>query len=64
MRPVVWLFVPSMSKDIQVNIRCEDSQKTRWERAAAADRRTLTDWIRIQLDDAADRQLAEKPPRK
>ncbi|WP_437224663.1 DUF1778 domain-containing protein [Planctomicrobium sp. SH661] len=56
-----------MSKSIQVNIRCEDSQKTVWERAAAADRRTLTDWIRIQLDDAAARQLeeqADKPKRK
>ncbi len=47
-------------KDQQVNIRASDEQKQRWEDAAAADRRTLTDWIRIQLDDAADRQL-KKP---
>ncbi|MBX3438008.1 MAG: DUF1778 domain-containing protein [Planctomycetaceae bacterium] len=50
-------------KTERLMIRFTTEQRERWERAAAADRRTLTDWIRIQLDDAAERQLAatEKP---
>ncbi|WP_013629634.1 type II toxin -antitoxin system TacA 1-like antitoxin [Rubinisphaera brasiliensis] len=49
-------------KTEQVVIRCTSTQRERWERAAELDRRTLTDWVRIQLDDAADRaiQAAEK----
>lgn len=55
-----------MALDERTEIRMTTAQRKRWEQAAAADRRTLTDWIRIQLDDAADRQLEqnEKPRRK
>jgi len=45
------------NKSEQVNIRCTDGQRSRWEQAAAIDRRTLTDWIRIRLDDAADEAI-------
>jgi len=49
-----------MSKGEQVNIRCSDSQRQWWEAAAAKDRRTLTDWIRIQLDDAATKAIGQQ----
>lgn len=53
------------NKDGQVGLRCSAEQKQLWERAAAIDRRSLTDWIRIKLDDAAtaDIQRAEKKRR-
>jgi hypothetical protein len=37
--------------------RCAAAQKQLWEKAARMERRDLSDWIRIQLDDAAARQL-------
>ncbi len=46
-------------KSEQVNIRCSSEQRERWEEAAKVDRRTLTDWVRIQLDDAADKAIEE-----
>lgn len=55
------------NKANQVGIRCTEEQRQLWEQAAAADRRTLTDWIRIQLDDAAEKALErsqEKTSRK
>jgi uncharacterized protein (DUF1778 family) len=50
------------AKAEQVHIRCSSSQRDAWEHAAELDRRTLTDWIRIQLDDAAKQAIeaAEK----
>ncbi|MBR9802803.1 DUF1778 domain-containing protein [bacterium] len=50
------------NKAEQIGVRCSSEQRERWERAAELDRRTLTDWVRIQLDDAADKaiQAAEK----
>jgi|GEM_PF-4062630 len=57
-----------MGMEERTEIRMTTEQRKRWQAAACADRRTLTDWIRIQLDDAADRQLqaseAEKVKRK
>ena len=39
---------------IQVLIRARDAaQRARWQKAADRDRRTLSDWIRCTLDDAA-----------
>lgn len=51
-----------VQKDEKMFVRCTASQKTAWEQAAALDRRDLSDWVRIQLDDAANRaiQAAEK----
>jgi len=46
-----------MAKEERTEIRMTSEQRKRWEQAAKADRRTLTDWIRIQLDDAADRAM-------
>lgn len=47
--------------DERTEIRMTSEQRKRWERAAALDRRTLTDWIRITLDDVARRQLGLPP---
>lgn len=39
---------------VPVMIRASDArQKERWKRAAVRARRTLSDWVRITLDDAA-----------
>lgn len=59
-------MISAMSnKSEQVNVRCTDAQREQWEAAAEQDRRTLTDWIRIKLDDAAAAELkaAEKKPK-
>ncbi|MBD3675552.1 MAG: hypothetical protein HUJ26_18730 [Planctomycetaceae bacterium] len=48
------------NKDQQVNVRCSEAQREQWEAAAAKDRRTLTDWIRITLDDASEEQLKDE----
>lgn len=37
----------------RITIRCTVEQREKWERAASAERRTLADWIRLQLDDLA-----------
>lgn len=36
-----------------IALRVSADQRTRWEKAAAKDRRTLSDWIRLALDDAS-----------
>jgi uncharacterized protein (DUF1778 family) len=36
-----------------IAFRATEDQRARWEKAAALDRRTLSDWIRLALDDAA-----------
>lgn len=39
---------------VQIGLRAESQeQKSRWQAAAERDRRTLSDWIRCALDDAA-----------
>ena len=50
------------TKGERINLRVTDSQRSRWEAAAKKDRRPLADWIRIQLDDAADRALEQPEP--
>lgn len=54
------------NKDEQIGIRVTSEQRQRWEQAAKLDRRTLTDWIRVQLDDASDAaiEIAEKKRKK
>lgn len=37
----------------RITIRCTIEQRELWERAASDQRRTLADWIRLQLDDLA-----------
>ena len=55
-------FPVMTNKSEYIGIRATGTQRERWEQAAELDRRTLTDWIRLQLDDAADKaiQAAEK----
>lgn len=40
----------------RITIRCTFEQREQWERAAGEERRTLADWIRLQLDDLASRK--------
>jgi len=46
-----------MSMDESTRIRCSKEQKRQWERAAAADGRSLASWMRYHLDIAAEKQL-------
>jgi len=48
------------TKDEYIGLRATTEQRTFWEAAAAKDRRTLTDWIRIQLDDAATKAIGSQ----
>lgn len=44
----------------RITIRCSLSQKSDlWEKAASIDRRALAEWIRITLDDAAEKMISE-----
>ncbi|QDT53018.1 hypothetical protein Pan44_10330 [Caulifigura coniformis] len=45
------------TKGERINLRVTDAQLVRWEAAAKKDRRPLADWMRLQLDDSADRAL-------
>jgi hypothetical protein len=42
-------------KTERITIRCTIAQRERWEHASDVERRNLADWIRIALDDTADR---------
>lgn len=46
-----------VQKDEKLFVRCSSSQKTAWEQAATLERRELSDWVRLALDDAADKAL-------
>ncbi len=49
----------------RLNIRCtSDSQYELWAEAAGIDKRKVSDWARIQLDEAASRQLHEQSTKK
>ncbi len=54
------------NKSEYIGIRATSEQRRRWEQAAELERRTLTDWIRLQLDDASDDAIeaAEKKRKK
>ena len=53
---------PSMKGPLAtgVRFRCSIEQLKRWERAAARDDRTLSGWIRRQLDQAAAKQQRKR----
>ncbi|WP_437206634.1 type II toxin -antitoxin system TacA 1-like antitoxin [Planctomicrobium sp. SH664] len=40
--------------------RCTPDQKRNWERAARQAKRTLSDWLRIIADEAAEQALADQ----
>jgi len=48
-------------KNTSLTIRVTESQKAEWQAAADQDLRKLADWIRIALDQAAERDLSPKP---
>lgn len=50
-------------KDEQTNVRAEPGTKKRWMEAAKLAKRNLSDWIRVTLDEAADRQIAASKKR-
>jgi len=52
------------NKDEQIGIRVTSGQRQRWEQAAGLERRTLTDWIRLQLDDASDSAIKHSTKKK
>lgn len=52
------------AKSSVMPIRVTPEEKARWQAAAAADRRTLSDWIRIVADDAAAKGNAPTGPGK
>lgn len=39
--------------------RCSAAQKKLWEQAARIEKRNLSDWIRIVLDDAAEKVVSK-----
>jgi hypothetical protein len=49
-----------VKRDEQIMVRLTREQLKAWQAAAAADQRTLADWVRIQCDAA----IAAKKPRK
>ena len=44
--------------------RCTHEQKRRWEQAAKLAKRSLSDWLRIIADEAADQALEQVEKRK
>jgi hypothetical protein len=44
--------------------KCSKAQKELWERAAALESRSLSNWMRLALDRVASEQVAEKDKRK
>ncbi len=57
----------SQSMDGEFRGRCTHEQKRRWEQAAKLAKRSLSDWLRIIADDAAEQALErsqEKPKKK
>ena len=58
----LWIQCPSMKGPLAtgVRFRCSFEQLKRWERAAARDDRTLSGWIRHELDWAARLKQARK----
>ncbi len=51
-------------KTEQVHIRLSADQRARWEQRAAEDKRTLADWVRIQVDEACDRMDEQDAQKK
>jgi len=51
-------------RNIQLKAMVTAAQKRRWEKAARLARRTLSDWLRITLDDAAELEISRSDKRK
>lgn len=49
---------PAEPSRVQFNFRATAEQIANWERAAKRNRRSVSDWIRITLDDSAE-QVSE-----
>ena len=58
----LWIQCPSMKGPLATGVRfqCSIEQLKRWERAAARDDRTLSAWIRRQLDQTAAKQRRKR----
>ena len=55
----------SEPRDVMLGIRVPASLRAKLERLAERDRRTLSDWIRLALERAADEaDKPEKPPKR
>jgi len=48
------------ARETEFRGRCTEEQKARWVRAAAAAKRTMSDWLRIVADEAAEKVLGEQ----
>lgn len=50
------LDMPDETLSEKVNVRAAPSQLFRWMAAAKSARRRFADWVRVSLDDAAERE--------
>lgn len=49
------MFLKTMAKKTRViHIRAEDEEAARWEKAALLDKRRLSDWARIALNEKVE----------
>lgn len=60
--PPVSATLGDVPKDDVVRLRVTTEERARWQAAAAADQRTLSDWLRVVANAAS--APAEKPKRK
>jgi hypothetical protein len=44
----------SLARKTQFNVRCNDQEYASWKTAAARDHRSLSEWSRLMLNQAAD----------
>lgn len=51
------------TKEAKILIRVTADRKTRWQTAAEADARSLTSWMTVNLDRAADTAGVEAAPK-
>ena len=50
-----------MNDPRRVSLRCEtEKQKSTWQQAADKEKRSLSQWIKLACDEAAERQLKPK----
>ena len=61
-----YLAMAKETRSIMLRIRIEPSLKAKLEKAATADRRTLSDWVRLLLERAVADEIVkpDKPRRK
>jgi len=51
-----------VKKDVTVRMRVAASEAKRWKAAARRAKRSLSDWMRLMLSDAADPQEEQRTP--